>query len=227
MIHITEVLVGLAKNYSTTNHVLTGPFYDPPYESPLEDLYAWNAIKYLDSSVDFQKQIEVDTICGTFRIDFIADHDSKKVAFECDGKKFHDQSRDEWRDAMILGSNAVDVIYRLRGRDLTYNMEDCLFLISKYDPEIFSQRGLINLEQLASIEARGYEPKNAYEPQEGNNIIWLEYFGPNDIHPCYICIERRSSKIPPGKRALWKKLYEYATNRGGGKLDKLIAEYRE
>lgn len=101
-----------------------GPLFDPPYESPLEELFALNAIKYLDDSVDFQKQVSVETICGQFRIDFVIDTGLKKVAIECDGKESHNKSRDEWRDAMILGAGAVDVIYRLRGGDLDELVEE-------------------------------------------------------------------------------------------------------
>ena len=125
------------------------PLYKP-LESPLEELFAFNLEKYLDSSINLQNQIEVETICGNFRIDFVAYSKIKRIAFECDGADYHNVARDEWRDAMILGAKAVDVIYRLRGSDLTYHIEDCLYLISKWEPEIFSQRGKINLEILAS-----------------------------------------------------------------------------
>ena len=199
------------------SHLNEGPFYDPPYESQLEDIFALTIIKYLNTSIDFQKQVEVDTICGKFRIDFIADCGSKKVAFECDGREYHNESRDEWRDAMILGSKAVDVIYRLRGSDLTYHIEDCLFVISKNDPEIFSPRGLINLEVLTSDETR------RHELEDGEETIMITYRQTNNIAPLFIFIERRSREIPSGKRAFWKHLFEYAKKQGGGNLDELIA----
>jgi len=82
--------------------------YDPPYESPLEDLFAWNAVKYLGETVAFDKQVEVDTICGKFRLDFLAVSPESRVAFECDGVEYHEPRRDEWRDAMIqVESRAV------------------------------------------------------------------------------------------------------------------------
>jgi len=46
--------------------------YDPPYESPLEDCFAWALSKYLRPGTNLQKQVEVKTICGDFRVDFVA-----------------------------------------------------------------------------------------------------------------------------------------------------------
>ena len=34
------------KNYS-----LTGPYYEPPYDSPIEDEFAYHIVKYLDTNV--------------------------------------------------------------------------------------------------------------------------------------------------------------------------------
>ena len=190
------------------------PLYDPPYDSPLEDRFAYNIVKYLNSSTTLQKQVEVETICGRFIIDFVADCGSKKVAFECDGEEYHDQSRDEWRDAMILGAGAVDVIYRLRGSDLTYHLEDCLLVVSKWEPEIFSQRGLVNLQTLATDEAR-------YKLYRNDEIAVVEYpRTAKGIHK--ISILCRSCEIPPGRaRVFWKGVFDYAREQGGGDLDEL------
>jgi len=196
------------------------PLYKP-LESPLEELFAFNLEKYLDSSINLQNQIEVETICGNFRIDFVAYSKIKRIAFECDGADYHNVARDEWRDAMILGAKAVDVIYRLRGSDLTYHIEDCLYLISKWEPEIFSQRGKINLEILASKETKSWPINKSdtsvmitfYRQSRGNN------------NPLYIFIERRLLEMPAGQRSFWKALFKYAEERGSGNLDKIIEQY--
>lgn len=198
-----------------------GPSFNPPYESSLEELFAINVIKYLDDSVVFQKQVLVETICGQFRIDFVIDTGLKKVAIECDGKEFHDKSRDEWRDAMILGAGAVDVVYHLRGADLTYHLEDCLYIISKWESDIFSKRGIVNLEILATKEAR------AHEPQQGDTIVMIEYWQESKgIDPLFISIMRNSKKIPHGQRAFWCSMYEFAKKCGDGNLDELIRKYK-
>ncbi len=95
-------------------------------------------------------QISVNTLCGRFILDFVINgSNGSRTAIECDGKDFHNFSRDEWRDAMILGEQHVDVIYRLRGADLVHNITDVLYIMSIEDPYLFSERGLKNLFTLA------------------------------------------------------------------------------
>jgi len=55
---------------------------------------------------------------------------------------------------LILGSSAVDTIFRLQGSNIYYRVGDCLFLLSRYVPELFTDRGLSNLETLAAPETR-------------------------------------------------------------------------
>lgn len=190
---------------------------DPPYDSPLEDEFVHNLEKYVGELDSFDPQVAVSTICGRFILDFVARAGERAVGFECDGKPYHDRFRDEWRDAMILGAEAVDTIYRLRGADLYYHMEDCLFVISKLDPWLFSDRGLANLDRLASDEARSFEYD--HDP----NILMIAYEGPS-LEPLFITIERRSSLNPEGKRLYWQTAYEYAKSEGGGDLDALLAK---
>ena len=76
--------------------------YDPPYESPLEDTFARGLSKFLRPGTNLEKQVEVTTICGDFRLDFVATTMAgRRVAYECDGAEFHDAQRDEWRDSVV------------------------------------------------------------------------------------------------------------------------------
>lgn len=193
-----------------------GPLYDPPYESPLEDLFAYNIVNYLDESVNFQKQVEVETICGTFRIDFVASHEGKKVAFECDGKDFHDLSRDEWRDTMILGAGVVEEIYRLRGSDIQYHLEDCLYLISQREPDFFSERGHINLERLASDAA-----KSPGQTHIDDTSIIILY----DRHLAAI-VRHYSTAVIATEGTFLSDTYKFAREYGGGELDEVIVAWR-
>ena len=85
-------------------------------ESPIESEFLGALRKYAAGGLQLETQVEVVTICGKFRLDLVAVFENgRRVAFECDGKEFHKPSRDEWRDAMILGKGFVDCIYRLRG----------------------------------------------------------------------------------------------------------------
>lgn len=56
-----------------------------------------------------------------------------RVGIECDDREFHDESRDEWRCAMILGDYHVYVIYKLRGRHITNFIEDILVVLQKIE----------------------------------------------------------------------------------------------
>jgi hypothetical protein len=77
----------------------------------------------------------------------------ESVAFECDGFWFHSspaQRRyDAGRDEFILRTGAVTVIYRIPGRILHGWPNPCFATFAAFDPELFSSRGLINLERYA------------------------------------------------------------------------------
>ena len=144
------------------------PSYSPPYGSPLENDFAYQVVKHLDVAVDLQAQYHVETICGLFIVDFVAVSSSgRHVGFECDGKEFHNASRDEWRDAMILGSEELDAIYRLRGADIIHQLDNILFLLSRCETELFSERGRRNLISLAHPEVRDFE----INPEETNIYV--------------------------------------------------------
>lgn len=130
------------------------PEYAPPYESPIEEIFAYNIVKYLDEGVTFKKQESVDTSCGKFRLDFIVTRSGRSIGVECDGEEYHSPLRDEWRDAMILETGPVVAIYRFQGKDIFSNIEDCLFILSICEPQLFLGRGLACLKALASDEAR-------------------------------------------------------------------------
>lgn len=110
----------------------------------------------LAESVTLDKQVEVETPHATFRFDLVATTgNGYKVAFECDGKKYHkDALRDECRDALIFKANAASMIYRLRGADIMYRPFDCLYAVHRMDPCLISDRGEYILDRLASDEVK-------------------------------------------------------------------------
>ena len=163
----------------------------------------------------------METICGRFVLDFLIESPSLgKTAFECDGKEFHNKSRDEWRDAMILGATNINTIYRLRGSDLTYHINDVLYVIANYTPDIFSGRGVLNLKQLASKEIL-HRTFNLYDTID---LISFPENEAGDMSRIYI--ERHHKNIPDGKTQFWQTLYEFAVAEEGGNLDEIINKYR-
>ena len=195
------------------------------FDSPLEFRFAYNLMKYLHHDTHLDTQVSVETITGTYRLDFVAHREGRKVAVECDGKDFHDEGRDEWRDAMILGAEAVDVIYRFRGRDINYHIEDCLFVVSQWEPHIFSLRGLLQLNGSASDEARHYLERNSAERSCFHNIIYKTDSEWKYRDPPHIFIVRNSRHNPPGDSPFWQSLFKFAQDRGGGNLDNIISRW--
>ncbi|TGU70716.1 hypothetical protein E4633_17105 [Geomonas terrae] len=149
----------------------------------------------------------------------MAEASGVKIGFECDGKDFHDESRDEWRDAMILGSKGVDAIYRMRGADLYYHINDILYFISKWDPELFSQRGLLNLEVLASDAVR------TSSEEYTKCVAFIRYQDDDYQVPIDITVRKLFIDINGGRRFL-ETAYDFACSIGGGNLDYVIGKYQ-
>ncbi|MEM6785689.1 MAG: hypothetical protein AAF624_18360 [Bacteroidota bacterium] len=113
------------------------------------------------------------------------------------------------RDATLLASGAVDALYRLRGSDLVYHLEDVLFMASRWDDHVFSERGRINLTTLASWEAKTLrvrpeqpsalvtyvvdsESEDYADPQVAEEHLW---HAANDSSP-FVFVRRLDRKYP-------------------------------
>ncbi len=195
--------------------------YEPPYDSPIEEAFAQSAIRYLSPEVKLKKQVEVPTICGQFRLDFVAiDSNGNKTGFECDGKEFHEESRDEWRDAMILGSSDIDEIYRISGKEITYRIEDVFYAISIWSPGLFDDRQKYNLSRIASEEIC----KRSIKPED--TVFTVNQVDVESSQLNQFRVEKRHKNIPEGKRQFWQAAFRYAENLGGGNLDEVMSKYR-
>lgn len=193
--------------------------YLPPYDSPIEDIFARNYVTYAADNLTFTPQVRVNTLCGVFVLDFlIEDELGYRVGIECDGKNFHDASRDEWRDAMLLGEQHVDVIYRVRGNDIVYYIEDILYMLAKLEPSLFKPHATHNLDVLASVEAQQM-PKSRH-----SESYICAYNNDEDIG--FLHLSARRHAMPVSERRFWQAAYNYALSVGGGKLDDVIAHYR-
>ena len=96
-----------------------GPSVPAVFESPLEERLASYAERVIRADARYETQVEVSTLAGMFRLDAVLNVASHRIGLEVDGSEYHDsyeqQVRDTWRDALILGSQAVAAIYRLPG----------------------------------------------------------------------------------------------------------------
>jgi very-short-patch-repair endonuclease len=124
-----------------------------PCDSPIEDIFYLQIQKYLSSGCKINRQFECKTKIGTFYLDFLIQIDGRNLGFECDGKDYHtDIDRDEKRDQAIIEAGLADRIFRVRGRDIVYHLPDCLDIIREVEPSLISERGHLNIKQLATRE---------------------------------------------------------------------------
>lgn len=174
--------------------------YEPPYESPIEDDFAWHMAKYLDDATELHKQVVAPTPWGCFRLDFVAVRFGIRIGFECDGAAYHeDEFRDRCRDAAIFKMGHVDVIYRLRGADLFHRTDAVVNEIAQHDGYLFSVRGLTSLSRLAKIEDEARE---------------------NWILPVRMMVKRRT----PRDRFM-SHFADFLDRHPSGRLDDVIAAY--
>lgn len=118
------------------------PHYAPPYESPIEQVFAREGQHHWRPDVRVVAQVPVATRLGSFRLDFmVTAADGWRIGVECDGAAYHDTFRDAFRDAAILGGRSVDSIVRIRGTDLVTRPWDIFYAFGMAFPRAFSSRG--------------------------------------------------------------------------------------
>jgi hypothetical protein len=202
------------------------PYYDPPYGSHIEDQFAGLFVKSLHPKVQLQKQSPVRTICGTFRLDFLVCKDSMRIGFECDGEHYHHPLRDLWRDALIFSRDSVDQIVRLRGTDIYRELDDCLFVLSQWFPELFNERWCANLGATASYDAR--RQINSYLKSERCTINYRELLDEEDdtiLRQAGSLEIIRRFRITKSSKPWWEPFATYAREKEGGSLDRIISTY--
>jgi len=187
-------------------------------ESPLEELFIYTLEKYISAKSEIFPQYEVMTLAGKFRLDFLLTVGDKKIAFECDGKEFHNEWYDEWRDALILGSGEIDTIYRFRGKDLHAFLDDCIYLIFHYDKELFNDRYPIIAQQLISDELKN-QLLDFYKRE--NNIIGYAAISKDgkQVGLLQLVMERRNKL---DKKGHWNILFNIAKKNPGLRIEQLI-----
>jgi hypothetical protein len=118
------------------------------FKSPIEDRFEERFLQFVFESIVVNRQHRISTICGEYRLDFLVRHQRSNIAIECDGREFHDQEYDFWRDALILSTKEVDDIVRLTGHQITFYLDASLYQLARWFPWLFGERNVIVLEQL-------------------------------------------------------------------------------
>lgn len=146
---------------SSVPQVLEEPtlFYQPSYDTMLEDELAWHFTKYLAEDAAFQDHTRVQTPYAEFDVDFLVELGKQRIGFMC-GHMESDNERAEsgFKDALLIDAGGIDVVYRFRQEDLQLRLHDCLQIVAAWNPGLFSFRGIVNLETLASPDARAFRP---------------------------------------------------------------------
>ncbi|MBX9936597.1 MAG: hypothetical protein K2Y10_08385 [Burkholderiaceae bacterium] len=144
-------------NHDTVSRVISGLLlpskfvYSPPYGSEIEDIFANRLEKYIDPKISVIPQFGIKTPIQTFFLDFVIKVKGVTVGIECDGRDFHkDRAADDARDTIILGTGLVDCIFRFEGKLIYHQTEDCFYILKHYFPDVFSHRGRVNINTLAS-----------------------------------------------------------------------------
>lgn len=196
------------------------PQYKPPYDSPIEDLFAEYFLRYAAAGIAFEPQHSVHTLCGTFIVDFlIVDAAGRRIGIECDGKEFHDLSRDEWRDGMILGDEHLDAMYRFRGQDLHYSMDDVMYFLYSMEPSVFDPCAPRKLQVLSSEEVRE-------STQDLHREFYSFGYRDSEISGDFSAVARRRD-LPGDRRNFWQAAYRFAASVGGGSLDEVVQRFRK
>lgn len=203
-------------------------FYDPPYERPLEDEFAWHLVKYLEPITGLQYQVKVATPCANLWVDFVVEHGARRIGIEIGMLDEEiDEQQEHYRDALLIGSGALDVLYRFRGADLLYRPHDALCLAARWDHDLFTDRARINLNTLASPEARTCHPRphdtvqqltyksSTDDAYEGEVFNW-----PEDV-PSTLVVRRLSRANP----SAWMRDYDAALQHFGISDDQVHTQW--
>lgn len=116
-------------------------FYAPPYATRLADAFAWDLVKYLVPVSGLQSEVRLS---ATILLDFLIEAPGHRVGIQLG----------RGTAGTVIVPDGVDVLVRIDGDDLLKHMTDALYLTAGALPGVFSARGRLNLERLASAEAR-------------------------------------------------------------------------
>jgi very-short-patch-repair endonuclease len=187
------------------------------YESPIEEALGERLAPMLADGVALRTQVGIATVAGRFRLDFMVEAPGLRLAIECDGAKFHNGGDDEWRDAVTLGDDQADAVVRFRGTDIVHRLDDCIFVLAYWYPEIFSERGRANSVGRSSAAAGIWRRSYA----DGFSNRALIHYGEQR---CFmLSVERQGFGLV--KRAFWVTAFGFALAHPGLSIPQLRSLY--
>ena len=156
-------------------------------------------------------QVKVRTPAGPQHVDFVLTAaNALRVGLEIseleDEQERHGREiKYAWRDALVIGSARLDVLYRFRAEDLLHRPHDVLYLASQWDPVLFTTCGQINLHTLAEPLTRLLNPQ-PYQAKITMNYPGAEPDGEQAPGLTSISVKRLARANPDA----WMRLYDQA-----------------
>ena len=125
-------------------------FYDPPYVTgrgetirALADCLSQQFVRALQPSCGLRGNQVALTPYNCFRLDFLIEAKGEAGELKRVGVLLGERPESEGApalyDALIVGSGAVDVLYRFNPEGLDAHLDDALFLMSEHDPALFAR----------------------------------------------------------------------------------------
>jgi len=200
---------------STSSHGSTRPifdepslFYDPPYANQVHDEFAWHLVKYLKRGSGLRYQVAEPALEAVdLTVDFVVERKARRVGVMC-GTSEAGAARDRLVDALRIRHANIDVLYRLRAHDIEQHLHDALLLVARWDAALFSDRGQINLNTLATPEARAVHPCTV---QTTATVQYKEDVRSPALSTESLRVQRLSRAHPDG----WMPAYEQAREHFG------------
>ena len=175
--------------------------------------------KYFHEGVFIASGRVARTLCGDFLMSlYCTEPIGRSIAIEQRSDDPDSFSRDEWRDAMVVGDRCVDAVYRVGRLNFERHMEDVLYALSILEPDFFCERKKAGLKELASIEVI------ASLKESDSDMHFFKYKNDSDSGGFYF--ERRDNLVKY-KRDFGRNAYEFASSVGGGDLDAIIQSFRQ
>lgn len=190
--------------------------------SPVEELFITSLEKYLAPGVAIYPQYSVSTPHGAFRLDFVLTLNHERIAVECAEAEVQDEWKDEWRDAVMLGTGRLKCVYRFRGKDIYSFIDDCIFMLYYYERKLFSSRYAQIYRGLISEEMREYEARGINRDGERNQLYYPVQDEDGEITDAkMLLVERRCAHA----KGNWRALQAFAGHHTGLKLPALMKLY--
>lgn len=175
-------------------------------DSPIE----WRMIRAIEHRLagrdaTLSTQRTAHTPWGSFRYDLFVETPTRRIVVECDGRDYHDPVRDAWRDAITLGHNVADEVWRLPGTTITHGDWGCAYLLMKDLREIFASED-VYVRKLAGAAYVAVEEGDACHTADAGFVFTYAN------GRAYKITRRSAHEIVPGSDRRWVRMWRYASD---------------